>query len=98
MSPAVKIQLSDEARKQAITSLRRYFSAELDQEIGDLKASLLLDFVLVEIGPSIYNGAITDAQAYLRDRVADLEAVCSAPEFTFWDAPPGKPPRRKAPR
>src|SRR5688572_18032106 len=71
----MKIQLSDEARKQAITSLRRYFSAELDQEIGDLKASLLLDFVLVEIGPSIYNGAITDAQAYLRDRVADLEAV-----------------------
>ena len=92
----MKIQLPDEARKQAMTSLRRYFSAELDQEIGDLKASLLLDFILVEIGPSIYNGAITDAQAYLRDRVADLEAVCSAPEFTFWDAPPGKLPRRKA--
>jgi uncharacterized protein (DUF2164 family) len=94
----MKIQLSDEARKRAITSLRRYFSAELDQEIGDLKAGLLLDFVLVEIGPSIYNGAITDAQTYMRDRVADLEAVCSAPEFTFWDPPPGDLHRRKTGR
>lgn len=89
-----KIELSDEARKQAVTSLRRYFAAEMDEEIGDLKAGLLLDYVLHEIGPSIYNGAIGDAQTYLRDRVADLEAVCSAPEFTFWDAPL-RPPRRK---
>ncbi len=92
----IKTELSDEARKQAVTSLRRYFSAELEQEIGDLKAGLLLDFVLQEIGPSIYNRAIADAQTYMRDRVADLEAVCSAPEFTFWDPPSAKSTRRKA--
>ena len=86
----MKIELADDSRKHAIASLRRYFAAELDQEVGDLKAGLLLDFILQEIGPSIYNGAISDAQTYLRDRVADLEAVCSAPEFTFWDAPAGK--------
>lgn len=89
-----KIELSDDTRKQAVTSLRRYFAAEMDEEIGDLKAGLLLDYILHEIGPSIYNGAIGDAQTYLRDRVADLEAVCSAPEFTFWDAP-ARPSRRK---
>ena len=88
------IELSHDARKQAVTSLRRYFAAEMDEEIGDLKAGLLLDYILAEIGPSIYNGAIADAQTYLRDRVADLEAVCSAPEFTFWDAP-ANPTRRK---
>jgi len=91
----MKIELPDDSRKRAITSLRRYFAAELDQEIGDLKAGLLLDFMLQEIGPSIYNVAISDAQTYMRDRVADLEAVCSAPEFAFWDAPSGKPSRRK---
>ena len=91
----MKIQLTDEARKRAVASLRRYFAAELDQEIGDLKAGLLLDFILQEIGPSIYNGAIGDAQTYMRDRVADLEAVCSAQEFTFWDPPPGNLSRRK---
>lgn len=91
----MKIKISDDARTLAVASLRRYFASELDQEIGDLKAGFLLDFMLVEIGPSIYNGAIGDAQTYMRDRVADLEAVCSAPEFTFWDAPAGKPSRRK---
>ena len=90
----MKIELAEESKKRAIASLRRYFAAELDQEIGDLKAGLMVDFMLQELGPSIYNAAIGDAQTYLRDRVADLEAVCSAPEFTFWDAPAGKPPRR----
>ena len=92
----MKVELPDEARKQAVASLQRYFASELDQEIGDLKAGLLLDFILHEIGPSIYNGAVADAQTYMRDRVADLEAVCAAPEFTFWDAPAGKAPRRKS--
>ena len=93
----MKIELSADAKKQAVASLRRYFAAELDHEIGDLRAGLLLDYILQEIGPSIYNGAIADAQMYLRDRVADLEAVCSAPEFTFWNAPAAKPSRRKTP-
>lgn len=87
------IALSDAARKQSIASLRRYFTEEMDQDIGDLKASLMLDFILKEIGPSIYNGAIGDAQTYLRDRVADLEGVCSVPEFAFW---PSSTVRRSA--
>ena len=52
----------------------------------------LLGFVLKEIGPSIYNAAIGDAQAFLRDRLADLEATCYEPEFTYW--PKGSVRRR----
>ena len=79
------ISLSDDVRKQAIGSIQRYFTEDLDQDIGDLKAALVLDFILKEIAPSVYNGAIADAQSYLRDRVADLEGACSAPEFAYWD-------------
>ena len=78
------IVLSETARKQSIASIKRYFVEELDQEIGDLKAGLLLEFILKEIGPSIYNAAIGDAQTYLRNRVADLEGACSVPEFAYW--------------
>jgi uncharacterized protein (DUF2164 family) len=78
------ISLSDHATKQSIASIRRYFAEALDQDIGDLKAGLLLDFVLKEIGPTIYNGAITDAQTYLRDRLADLDGAHSVPEFAYW--------------
>lgn len=83
----INISLPDDVAKQSIESIKRYFSENLDQEIGDLKASLVLDFVLKEIAPSVYNLAIADAQTYLRDRVADLEGTCSAPEFAFWDKP-----------
>ena len=78
------IVLSETARKQSIASIKRYFIEELEQDIGDLKAGLLLEFILKEIGPSIYNAAIGDAQTYLRDRIADLEGVCSVPEFAYW--------------
>jgi uncharacterized protein (DUF2164 family) len=78
------ITLSDDAMTQSVASIKRYFSEALDQDIGDLKARLLLDFIVKEIGPSIYNGAIGDAQAYFRDRVADLDGACSAPEFAYW--------------
>jgi uncharacterized protein (DUF2164 family) len=88
------ISLSDDATKRSIASIRRYFADELDQDVGDLKASLVLDFFLEEIAPSVYNGAINDAQTYLRDRVADLDGACSAPEFAYWDRPAVKPSKR----
>lgn len=78
------ITLSDETKAQAVASIRRYFAEQLDQEVGDLQAGLLLDFVLKEIAPSVYNSAIMDAQGYLRDRVADLDGACFAAEFAYW--------------
>ena len=78
------ITLSEDVRRQATASLKRYLAEELDQDVGDLKAGLLLEFILKEIAPSVYNGAIADAQTFLRDRVADLEGACSVPEFAYW--------------
>jgi uncharacterized protein (DUF2164 family) len=80
----MKISLPDTARKQSIASIRRYFADELEQDIGDLKAASLLEFFVKEIAPTVYNGAIGDAQAFMRDRIADLEGVCSVPEFAYW--------------
>jgi len=78
------INLSADTTKRLIVSIKRYAAANLDEEIGDLKAGLLLDYVLKEIGPSIYNQAIADAQSYFTGRVADLEGVCHEPEFGYW--------------
>jgi uncharacterized protein (DUF2164 family) len=87
------ITLSDEITDRAIASIRRYVAEELDQEIGDLKARLMLEFFIKEIGGSVYNAAIADAQTYFRDRVADLEGACSAPEFAYWPKSTGRRPR-----
>jgi uncharacterized protein (DUF2164 family) len=91
------ITLPPDAHKQAIASLKRYATEHLDEEIGDLKAGLLLEFVLEEIGPSIYNKAIRDAQIYIQDRAIDLEGVCFEKEFGYW-TPPSKSAAATEPR
>jgi uncharacterized protein (DUF2164 family) len=78
------ITLSPETTKRLVASIKRYAAENLDEEIGDLKAALLLDYCVKEIGPSIYNQAIADAQSYFTGRVADLEGVCYEAEFPFW--------------
>lgn len=78
------ITLSKDVTQRLQQSIRRYCQEELELEIGDLKASLFLDFFLKEIGPSVYNQAVADAQSYLRNSVADLENTCYVPEFGYW--------------
>jgi uncharacterized protein (DUF2164 family) len=78
------ITLSPDTTKQLHASIKRYFAEHLEQDIGDLKAGMLLDFCLKEVGPAVYNRAIADAQAYFQGRVSDLDGVCYEPEFTYW--------------
>ncbi len=78
------IELPREQREQMIASVKRYFAEQLDDEIGDLKAGLLLDFCLQEICPTVYNRAIADAQAWFLARVGDLEGSCFEPELGYW--------------
>ena len=78
------ITLDKDAEDRLLSSVKRYFREELDQEIGDLKAKLLLRFILKEIGPCIYNRAVGDVHAHLRDVIDEVDAVCFEPELGFW--------------
>ena len=78
------IQLSRQIEHRLAESIKRYFAEHMDDEIGDLKAQLLLDFCLREIGPSIYNQAVADAQAHLQEKITDLDNACYQPEFGYW--------------
>ena len=78
------ITLSEKSREQAIASLRRYVEENLDEKIGDLKAALLLDYILEEHGPAIYNQAIADARRFFAERSADLGAIGYQAEFPYW--------------
>jgi uncharacterized protein (DUF2164 family) len=89
----VSIELPDEITRALVVSIQKYFRTHLDEEIGELKAGLVLDFCLREIGPSVYNQAIRDAQAYMQVKTADLDGTCFEPEMTYWKSPgvPRKP-------
>jgi len=72
-------------------SVQRFFADELEMDLGEMQASLVVTYVLKEIGPLVYNQAIRDAEQFISQRVADLEASCYEKEFTYWS----DQPRRK---
>lgn len=77
-------ELSKEDRAQAIESLTRYVLENLDQKIGNLTAGAMLGFILEEIGPSIYNRAVSDVKERLLMRVEDVEFEIHEDEFQYW--------------
>jgi uncharacterized protein (DUF2164 family) len=90
----VNLELNKQQRAAAISSLQRYFEENLNP-IGDLPAGLLLNFFLEEVGPVLYNQAISDAQTRLTQRIADLSGELYADEFQYWPRADAKrKPRR----
>ena len=58
------IELRKEQRKDAIQSLEQHLREELETEVGEMQAGLLLDYFLKEIAPAVYNQGVVDAQRY----------------------------------
>lgn len=88
------IELSKEARKEAVASIERYFREHMDEKIGNVAAGALLGFFLEEIGPAIYNRAVADVQERLQMRVSELDIEVHEDEFAYWP----KFDRARAPR
>ena len=78
------IKLSPDTEKRLRGSIQRFVAEEYGESLGELGAGIFLNFCLKEIGPSIYNQAITDAQTCLQERVTDLENICFAEETSYW--------------
>ena len=80
------VELITQEVQEAIHSLKKYFSSELEMELSDLQAKLLLDFIVKEIGPLSYNRGIQHSEEFIRKRLEDLSATCFEPPFTYWSS------------
>ena len=69
-----EIKLSKEQQVSAISKLQGYFEQELDRELGQFEAEFLLEFIMKELGSSIYNQALYDAQSLLSAKIEDVFA------------------------
>jgi uncharacterized protein (DUF2164 family) len=78
------IEISKQTRTDAIASLQRYFQENMSEPIGELSAGMLLNFIVEDIGPAIYNQGVVDAQTRMQLRVADLPGELYADEFQYW--------------
>lgn len=81
----MRIELTKEEVADVITSIQKYVLKEWDEEIGNLKAELLLDYFIKEIGPYAYNKGVRDAESFFRSKLEDLQGSCHEYELTYWE-------------
>ena len=70
-----RITLTNERREEIISEIKHYFLTEREEEVGDLAAGLILDFIMEKIAPEFYNQGVFDSHQYMRDAADDLFAL-----------------------
>lgn len=66
------IVLDKEKRQEMISSIKNYFEKERDEELGDLAAGMILDFITEELANEFYNQGVNDAYKFMNVRCEDL--------------------------
>jgi uncharacterized protein (DUF2164 family) len=75
------IELPRETFDEAVAAIQYFSENQMDERMGNIAAGALLHFILEEIGPTIYNKAVSDARDFLQTRVMDLDLEVHENEF-----------------
>ncbi len=70
-----QLEIHEDVRKRMITEIQSFFSVERDEDIGDLAAMMVLDFMVEKLGPAFYNQGIQDATKYMQDRLEEVQDI-----------------------
>jgi uncharacterized protein (DUF2164 family) len=70
-----KITLSKETKDAMIAEIKKYFQKERGEELGDLAAALILDFIVEKLAPDFYNQGVSDSYTYTKEMIEDLLAI-----------------------
>lgn len=70
-----RVKLEKERREEMVKAIITYFRKERDEEIGQLAAGILLDFVIEKLAPEFYNQGVLDSCAYLNEKVEDMQSL-----------------------
>jgi len=64
--------LTKDEMQEASARLRAYLRDELDVEVGQLPAEMLVEFISRDIGRLFYNRGLRDAETVVRQKVEDV--------------------------
>ena len=67
------IKFTKEEKMMMIEDIQRYFYRENGDEIGELAAENLLEFIKDSLGPHFYNQAVKDAKSLVEQRMQTME-------------------------
>ncbi|GAB6927621.1 hypothetical protein JCM10914A_16040 [Paenibacillus sp. JCM 10914] len=71
-----------EQREQLISQIQHYFETERGETLGHLAAEGMLDFFVENLGPYLYNQALSDCRTVVSERMLSLEEDIYALEKT----------------
>jgi uncharacterized protein (DUF2164 family) len=66
-------KIPQEQKQAIIGQIQRYFQVERGEELGDLAAETMFEFMLQTLGPLVYNEALMDARKIMNERLLSLE-------------------------
>lgn len=69
----LSIKLPKEEKDILVESVQGYFEEERSETIGSLAAEQIIDFMISELGPYIYNQAVTDARKLVNEKASQIE-------------------------
>jgi len=69
------ITVTKETRDEMVVAIKNYFSKEKEEELGDLAAGLMLEFIIEKLAPEFYNQGVCDSYKYMQDTVEDLLSI-----------------------
>jgi len=75
MSKSKQWELSKEINDKAIEAIKKFYKKEKNEEIGDLAAIILMEFIKDRIAPIFYNQGIQDAIAYMNENIEDMYSL-----------------------
>jgi uncharacterized protein (DUF2164 family) len=69
------IKLTREKKDEMVSQIKNHFLKERDEEIGNLAAGLMLEFITEELAPEFYNLGVQDSYRCMQDMIEDLLAI-----------------------
>ncbi|XEC93074.1 DUF2164 domain-containing protein [Paenibacillus tarimensis] len=67
------LTLPREQKEILIGRVQNYFETERSEAIGTIAAEQMIDFMIAELGPFLYNHAVTDARRLIAERLMAVE-------------------------
>lgn len=69
----IPVKIPMEHKAELIREVQTYFETERDVTLGDLAAEQVIDFMLGQLAPFVYNQAVADARSALQEKMSQME-------------------------
>ena len=70
-----KIKVTKEQKAEMVARIKSFYRREKGEEISDLASTILLTFIIEELGPYFYNIGVEESYRYMGERIEDLLSI-----------------------